>query len=102
MSASTRSPKMKASKPRAVKVEAPDSRWLIVKKISPGLFPSERAVEVETADGNMSFFVSAVKLDEAKNTLRVTVLDEDSRHVLVQLPSQGGGTVAKIERSGVR
>jgi hypothetical protein len=76
-------------------------KWIDV-TIADGLFPNERTVHLRTVDGVISLFVSANQLDEARKALKVRVLDEDDRYALVQLPSQGGGTTAKVERANIR
>lgn len=76
-------------------------RWLPV-TISDGLFPSERTVCLRTAEGDLSLFVATSSLDEGGNTVRVQLLDQDDRFALVQVPSQGDTTVAKVELSEVR
>jgi hypothetical protein len=75
-------------------------KWIVV-TIGEGLFPNERTVQLPTVDGVVSLFVSVNQIDEARHALKVRVLDEDERYALVQVPSQGGGTVAKVERAAV-
>lgn len=75
--------------------------WLKINNITPGLFPSECAVELSTVDGVLQLFVPRQQVDEKRLVLKVMVLDEDDTHALVQVPSQGGGSVAKIKRAGV-
>lgn len=74
--------------------------WIRV-QITEGLFPSERAVELDTAEGKIQVFVSGSQLDEGRKALKVSLLDEDDRYVLVNLPSLGGGKVAKMPRGEV-
>ena len=69
--------------------------------VSDGLFPSERVVELKTADGTVQVFVSGSQIDDGQKALRVTKLDEDNDYVLVTLPSLGGGRVAKMSKSEV-
>ena len=76
-------------------------KWIEV-TIGAGLFPNERIVQLRTVDGVISLFVSANQLDEARKALKVRVLDEDERYALVQVPSQGGGTIAKVDRAEIR
>lgn len=75
--------------------------WLTLKNISAGLFSSEYTVEFATTDGDLQIFVSKHQVDADKRVLKVHVLDQDDRYALVQVPSQGGGSVAKVARSGV-
>ncbi len=76
-------------------------KWVSV-QITPGLFPSERAIRLPTTEGEVSLFVSLSQLNEVEGLLRVLLLDEDEHHALVQLPSQGGSRVAKVLREAVR
>lgn len=76
-------------------------KWIAV-EITPGLFPSERAVRLPTAEGEVSVFVSLNQLNEGEGLLKVLLLDEDEHHALVQLPSQSGSRVAKVPREAVR
>lgn len=76
--------------------------WMSV-QIGPGLFPSERTVQFRAADGEeIAVFVATGQVDEDKRTLRVTLLDENKEFALVQVPSQGGTTVAKVSRREIR
>jgi hypothetical protein len=70
--------------------------------IGDGLFPAERTVQFGTVDGSISLFVSSSQVDEKRQTLRVQVLEQDERFALVQVPSQYGGIVVKVERTRVR
>jgi hypothetical protein len=75
--------------------------WISV-QIRPGLFPSERTVQFRAADGEeIAVFVSLSQIDEGKQTLRVTLLDENKEFALVQVPSQGGTTVVKVPRRDI-
>jgi hypothetical protein len=75
--------------------------WLTLKSISAGLFASEYTVELATTDGDLQVFVSKHQVDEGKKALKVQLLDRDERYALVQVPSQGGGSVAKVALAGV-
>jgi hypothetical protein len=75
--------------------------WLRVKSITAGLFPSECTVELSTTDGDLQLFVSRQQIDEKTSALKVMVLDQDETYALIQVPSQGGGSVAKIKRADV-
>jgi hypothetical protein len=75
--------------------------WIPV-KITDGLFPSERTVQLPTTDGEISVFVSSSQLDEAKKELKVVLLDQDEQYALIQLPSQCDTTVAKVDRGLLR
>jgi hypothetical protein len=75
--------------------------WLTVKSISAGLFASEYTVELATTEGDLQVFVSKHQVDEGKKALRVLLLDQDDSYALVQVPSQGGGSVAKVAKAGV-
>ena len=70
--------------------------------ISAGLFPNERTVSFNTTDGNTSVFVSSNQVDEVRKALNVVLLDQDDTYALVQIPSQSGGTIAKVQRSMVQ
>jgi hypothetical protein len=70
--------------------------------ISAGLFPNERTVSFNTADGKTSVFVSSNQVDEVKKALNIVLLDQDDTYALVQIPSQSGGTIAKVQRSMVQ
>jgi hypothetical protein len=71
-------------------------------QIAPGLFPSERVVKFHGSDGvEIAVFVSTTQVNEDKGALKVTVLDQNSEHALVQIPSQSGTRVAKISRRDV-
>lgn len=71
-------------------------------KISAGMFPTERTVCFDTTDGETSVFVSSNQVDEVRQALNVVLLDEDDTYALVQIPSQSGGTIAKVSRSMVK
>jgi hypothetical protein len=73
---------------------------LLAVKVTEGLFPSERTVRFETEDGEVSVFVSQTQI-RGDNRLRVTLLDQDSNFALVQVPSQGGVTVAKVKQGAI-
>lgn len=75
--------------------------WLTVKSISAGLFASECTVEFATTDGDLQVFVSKHQVDEGKKALKVLLLDQDENYALLQVPSQGGGSVAKVVKAGV-
>jgi hypothetical protein len=74
------------------------TRWIPVMKVTDGLFPSEKTVYINTVDGEVSVFVASARVNEAENRLNVVVLDEDATHSLIQVPSQGGTTIAKVPR----
>jgi hypothetical protein len=68
-------------------------------RVQGGLFPSERTVFFKTADGEeVSAFVTAGQIDEARQLMNITVLDEDERYALIQVPSQGGMSTVKISK----
>jgi len=71
--------------------------------VSEGMFPSEKVVRFETEAGEVSFFVVASAFDEVSGQARIlgTLLEEDERHALVEIPTQGGSIVVKIARSNV-
>jgi len=71
-------------------------------RISAGLFPNERTVSFDTTDGKTSVFVSSNQVDEVSKALNVVLLDQDETYALVQIPSQSGGTIAKVSRSMVK
>lgn len=72
-------------------------------KIKPGLFPTEKVVQFQDADGReIAVIVSSDQVDIHKNTVHVLVLEEDSRHVLIQVPARGGSTVVKVVKEGIR
>ena len=72
--------------------------WLKV-RVAQGLFPSERTVFFETSEGEeVSAFVVAGQIDEPRQLMTVTVLDEDEKNALVQVPSQGGMSTVKISK----
>lgn len=79
----------------------PTTVWLSLKDIQSGLFPSECTVSLQTADGVVAIFVSRLEIDEQKKAMKVRVLDQDASFLLVQFSSQGGGSIAKVERSVV-
>jgi hypothetical protein len=72
---------------------------LILTKISDGLFPTEKTVYFRAVDGEVSVFVSTNQIDN--DHLKVILLDQDANHALVQVPSQGGMTVAKVNRGEI-
>ena len=56
-----------------------NSRWLKV-RVAEGLFPSERTVHFKTSEGEeVSAFVVAGQIDEARQVMNVTLLDEDEK-----------------------
>ena len=73
-------------------------RWLRV-TVKDGLFPSERTVLFRTSDGEeVSVFITVGQIDEQRQRISVTLLDEDENHALVQIPSQGGISTVRIPR----
>lgn len=77
--------------------------WELPVKIKPGLFPTEKIVRFQDADGReIAVFVSTDQVDERKNIVLVLVLEEDRRHVLIQVPARGGSTVVKVVKEGIR
>jgi len=74
--------------------------WLRA-NISDGLFPSECTVALKTEDGEMQVFVAKQQVNDARNAVKVYVLDQNDTFALIQLPSQGGGSVAKVAKAGV-
>lgn len=80
---------------------AQERRWLRV-RVEGGLFPSERTVFFKTSDGEeVSAFVTAGQIDEKQQLLSITILDEDEKNALIQVPSQGGMSTAKISRNQI-
>jgi hypothetical protein len=80
---------------------AQEKRWLRV-IIKDGLFPSERTVYFKTSEGEeVSAFVVAAQIDEAHQRMTVTLLDEDEKYALIQVPSQGGTSTAKIPKESI-
>jgi hypothetical protein len=75
-----------------------DKRWISV-EVSDGLFPSERTVQFKTTDGEVEVFVPLKQIDG--NKLTVDLLDQDTKFSLVQVPSQGGMTVAKVNNKAI-
>jgi hypothetical protein len=76
--------------------------WMPV-EIRRGLFPGERMVQFRAVDGEeIALFVSSRHVDESLHALKVTVLDENERFTLIDIPSQSGLTVAKVARRGLR
>jgi hypothetical protein len=76
-----------------------DSKRLLPVEVSDGLFPSERIAKFPTSEGDVSVFVGVHHLEGS--ALRVTLLDQDENHALVEIPSQCGLTVAKVSREAV-
>lgn len=77
--------------------------WLAV-DVSDGMFPSERAVTLRTAKGEVSCFVAAEKVEvqsSGRGAVIVDVLDYNDDFGLVALPSQQGGKIAKVERTAL-
>lgn len=61
-------------------------------RVRKGIFPSERVIEFEDADGTLNaVLVSAGQVDEIRKTVLVAVLDENEEHALVQVPASGAG-----------
>ncbi len=78
-----------------------ERRWLKV-RVEEGLFPSERTVFFKTSEGEeVSAFVTAGQIDEGRKLLSVTLLDEDERNALIQVPSQGGMSTARIPKDAM-
>ena len=70
--------------------------------IKPGLFPSERTVQFVDSDGvEIAIFASLAQVDEVDGTVRITILEENQQHALVQIPAHGG-TIAKVSKEGIR
>jgi O-glycosyl hydrolase len=94
---------MKKKQNGATMVNAPEMNTRMLASIKPGLFPSERTVQFRNADGEeIAIFVSLGQVDEVDNTVRVTILEQNQHHVLVQVPAHGGSTVAKVSKEGIR
>jgi hypothetical protein len=78
------------------------NRWMSA-TIKPGLFPTERTVKFQDADGDeIALFVSTASVNEGDNTVLVTILEQNQEHALVQVPAHGGSTVAKVSKEGIR
>lgn len=75
---------------------------LICVKISAGLFPNENIARFNTIDGELSVFVSLNQVDEGAKTLNVVLLDEDNKHALLQIPTQSGDVITKVQRNMVK
>ena len=61
-------------------------------RLGKGLFPSERTVEFEDADGRLNAVIAdAGQVNEICQTVRVMVLDVNDEHALVQVPAKGAG-----------
>ena len=72
--------------------------WLRV-RVAEGLFPSERTVFFTTSEGEeVSAFVVVGQTDETRQLMTVTLLDEDEKNALVQVPSQGGMSTARVAK----
>jgi O-glycosyl hydrolase len=83
------------------KRKKPNTRMPVT--INPGLFPSERTIQFKNADGEeIAIFVSTGQVDEGENTVMVVVLEQNQQYALVQVPAQGGTTVAKVLKQGIR
>ena len=70
--------------------------WLSVKSIYAGLFESEYVVELTTVDGDLQLFMAKHHVDTNKRAISISVLDQDERHALVEIPSQDGRITTKI------
>ncbi len=73
-----------------------ENRWISVSS-TDGLFPTERTVRFQTVEGEVAVFVSSNQVDNGR--LRVLLLDEDETFALVQVPSHGGMTTAKVRKA---
>ena len=61
-------------------------------RVRKGLFPSERVIEFEDADGSLNAVLADVgQVDEIRKTVLVAVLDENEEHALVRVPYAGAG-----------
>jgi hypothetical protein len=86
----------------ATMAKASEMNTRMLASIKPGLFPSERTVQFHDADGvEIAVFASLAQVDEADNTVRVTILEENQQHALIQVPAHGG-TIAKVSKEGIR
>lgn len=75
---------------------------LLKVKVEKGLFPSERTVFFNTSEGEeVSAFVVAAQIDESRELMTVTLLDEDEKNALIQVPSQGGMSTATIPKGAM-
>ena len=79
-------------------MQSHQNRWISVSS-TEGLFPNERTVRFQTVDGEVAVFVSSNQVDADR--LRVLLLDEDETFALVQVPSHGGMTTAKVKKAAL-
>ena len=74
--------------------------WLKV-DLADGMFPHERAVSFQSADGHsVSLFVPDSSVEMTRGRMRVRVLDSNDRLGLVELPAQnmsGSSNVVRVE-----
>jgi hypothetical protein len=76
--------------------------------IEPGMFPSEYAVEIDTADtGRVSLFASTDRVVVGPDgpRLKVDVLSDDSEQALIRLPDYAfevGSRIVQVLRSSLR
>jgi hypothetical protein len=81
--------------------------WLTV-DVNEGMFPTERTITVQTANGLVSLFAPAecvqAQTIPGRGVMEVHLLDHNERYALVSLPSGTieGGSVVKVERTALQ
>ena len=67
--------------------EETQSGTVVARSVSPGQFPGERFVELNTASGIVAAFFPLTSVNESNRTIRVVIITKESKHYLVNLPS---------------
>jgi hypothetical protein len=63
------------------------SGTVVARSVSPGQFPGERFVELNTTGGIVAAFFPLSSINESNRTIRVVIVTKESKHYLVNLPS---------------
>jgi hypothetical protein len=70
-------------------------------KITKGMFPGEKLVEIQTNTGPLSAFVLDSRVNEVKQALEVTLVQGADGGALVRFPSQSGEYTVRVGRGEV-
>ena len=77
--------------------------WLAV-EVHEGMFPTEKAVRMQTHRGEWSGFVADMHIQRGESgagRVRVEVMDSDHEYGLIEIPTQHGAQVVKVERAAL-
>ncbi len=68
-------------------IEKPRKAMVSASRVSPGQFPGEYFVKLETVDGIVGAYFPSTSVDETKQTIQVMIIGNNGNHYLVNLPA---------------